>query len=45
MVKLFVILGAGLALIGVAAGAFGAHVLKTHFSQFPDLRAIYQTAV
>ena len=32
-------------LLGVAAGAFGAHGLEKHFAEHPDLRATYLTAV
>lgn len=45
MDKLFIILGSSLGFIAVAMGAFGAHALRTHFEQFPDLQATYQTAV
>ena len=31
--------------LGVAAGAFGAHALSTHFSRFPDLESTFDTAV
>lgn len=36
-------IGAILALLGVAAGAFGAHALRDHLS--PDSMAVYQTGV
>ncbi|MCA9955616.1 MAG: DUF423 domain-containing protein [Anaerolineales bacterium] len=45
MSKLFVILGAVFMMIGVGAGAFGAHGLKPYFERFPDLAATYETAV
>jgi len=45
MDRLFIILGAGLNLLAVAIGAFGAHALQTHFATFPDLEATYETAV
>lgn len=40
--RLFVVLGALSAFIGVAAGAFGAHALKARLA--PDLLAIFDTA-
>ncbi len=43
MDRLFVILGAASALIGVAAGAFGAHALKGRLA--PDLLAIFEAGV
>lgn len=43
MARTCVMLGAVLALLGVAAGAFGAHTLKSALS--PDLLAVYDTAV
>lgn len=45
MSKLFVVLGAVFMMIGVGAGAFGAHGLKPYFERFPDLAATYETAV
>ena len=39
----FFILGAVLALIGVAAGAFGAHGLETRISE--DMLAVFETGV
>jgi uncharacterized membrane protein YgdD (TMEM256/DUF423 family) len=36
-------LGAGSALIGVAAGAFGAHALRARLA--PDLLAVFETGV
>ncbi len=39
--RLFVVLGALSAFIGVAAGAFGAHALKARLA--PDLLAIFET--
>jgi uncharacterized membrane protein YgdD (TMEM256/DUF423 family) len=41
--KLFVILGALAAALGVALGAFGAHALKARLSA--DMLAVWQTAV
>jgi len=41
--KLFVLLGALAAAIGVALGAFGAHALKSRLSA--DMLAVWQTAV
>jgi uncharacterized membrane protein YgdD (TMEM256/DUF423 family) len=45
MEKTFVILGALVMFLGVAAGAFGAHGLSAHFAKFPHLAATYETAV
>lgn len=42
MVRLFFSLGAGSALLAVAAGAFGAHGLRSRLS--PDSLAIFETA-
>jgi uncharacterized membrane protein YgdD (TMEM256/DUF423 family) len=39
--RLFVVLGAASAFIGVAAGAFGAHALKARLA--PDLLAVFDT--
>lgn len=39
--RLFVVLGAASAFVGVAAGAFGAHALKASLA--PDLLAIFDT--
>jgi uncharacterized membrane protein YgdD (TMEM256/DUF423 family) len=39
--RLFVALGAGSALLSVAAGAFGAHALRGRLS--PDLLAVFET--
>lgn len=43
MDRLFVILGAASAFVGVAAGAFGAHALKARLA--PDLLAIFEVGV
>lgn len=43
MTRLFFALGSLLGLIGVAAGAFGAHALRSHLT--PDLLATWETAV
>ena len=43
MARLFFALGSLFGLLGVAAGAFGAHGLRNRMS--PDLLAIYETAV
>lgn len=40
--KLFVVLGALLAALGVALGAYGAHALRARLA--PELLAVYQTA-
>lgn len=45
MEKTFVMLGAGLMFLAVAAGAFGSHALGPYFDKNPDLGAIYDTAV
>lgn len=45
MSKTFVIAGAIIMFIGVAAGAFGAHGLKSYFVDHPTLEATYETAV
>ena len=45
MSKLFILLGAAFMLLGVAAGAFGAHGLSSYFDRFPHLAGIYDTAV
>jgi uncharacterized membrane protein YgdD (TMEM256/DUF423 family) len=42
-VRLFTVLGAASGLLGVAAGAFGAHALKARVA--PDLLAVFDTAV
>jgi uncharacterized membrane protein YgdD (TMEM256/DUF423 family) len=42
MDRLFFSLGAGSALLGVAAGAFGAHGLRSRLS--PELLGIFETA-
>lgn len=43
MDRIFFMLGSLSALIGVAAGAFGAHALRSRLS--PDLLAIFETGV
>ena len=43
MEKFFIIAGAISAFIGVAAGAFGAHALKTRLE--PDLLAVFEVGV
>ena len=45
MSKIFVMLGAAFMMLGVGAGAFGAHGLKPYFERFPDLASTYETAV
>jgi uncharacterized membrane protein YgdD (TMEM256/DUF423 family) len=45
MSKLFVLLGAALMILGVGAGAFGAHGLSSYFERFPNLEATFETAV
>jgi uncharacterized membrane protein YgdD (TMEM256/DUF423 family) len=41
--RLFVVTGSLVALLGVAAGAFGAHGLKTRLT--PDMLAVFETGV
>lgn len=41
MVRLFFIAGAAFGLLGVAAGAFGAHALRARLS--PDMLAVFET--
>lgn len=43
MERLFVVIGSLSALLGVAAGAFGAHALRTRLS--PELLAVFETGV
>ena len=43
MTRIFLVLGALFSFLGVAAGAFGAHFLKSVLS--PDLLAVFETAV
>jgi len=43
MTRIFLVLGAVFAFLGVTAGAFGAHFLKTVLS--PDMQAVFETAV
>ena len=45
MDRIFVMAGSLLMFLGVAAGAFGAHGLRSYFVQFPELAATYDTAV
>jgi len=45
MARLYAVLGAILALLSVALGAFGSHGLAAHFAVQPDLEATFQTAV
>jgi uncharacterized membrane protein YgdD (TMEM256/DUF423 family) len=45
MERLFVVLGSVVMLLGVAAGAFGAHGLRSYFEQYPSLNSTYETAV
>jgi uncharacterized membrane protein YgdD (TMEM256/DUF423 family) len=45
MERTFVILGASLMFLAVAAGAFGAHGLRGYFEQYPNLEATFDTAV
>jgi len=45
MDKTFAIFGAVFMLLGVGAGAFGAHALEGHFDKLPHLESTYQTAV
>jgi uncharacterized membrane protein YgdD (TMEM256/DUF423 family) len=41
--RLFLVIGSLVALLGVAAGAFGAHGLKTRLT--PDMLAVFETGV
>ncbi|MCP5098409.1 MAG: DUF423 domain-containing protein [Chloroflexi bacterium] len=43
--KIFVAIGSLLMIIGVGAGAFGAHGLSSYFTRFPNLEGTYETAV
>ncbi len=43
MSRIFLVLAAASGFIAVAAGAFGAHALKTRLA--PDLLAVFETAV
>jgi uncharacterized membrane protein YgdD (TMEM256/DUF423 family) len=45
MEKTFAILGAVFMMLGVAAGAFGAHALESYFEKLPHLESTFQTAV
>lgn len=45
MEKTFVIIGSILMILGVAAGAFGAHGLSSYFARFPELERTFETAV
>ncbi len=47
MERTFAMLGSLLMLLGVAAGAFGAHALRDYFDQYPDLNVAgwWDTAV
>ncbi len=45
MEKVFTIIGSALMIVGVGAGAFGAHGLSSYFEQFPNLAGTYETAV
>ncbi len=40
-----VIFGSALMMLGVGAGAFGAHGLSSYFERFPNLEATFETAV
>lgn len=45
MEKTFVMMGAALMFLAVAAGAFGSHALSPYFDKNRDLATIYDTAV
>ncbi len=45
MERVFILLGAAFAFIGVGAGAFGAHALSDYFKQYPNLEGTFDTAV
>jgi uncharacterized membrane protein YgdD (TMEM256/DUF423 family) len=43
--RLFVIIGSIIMILGVGAGAFGAHELSSYFERYPELSGTYDTAV
>ena len=45
MDKVFTIIGSALMMLGVGAGAFGAHGLSSYFERFPNLEGTFETAV
>ena len=45
MERIFFVAGSVIMLLGVAAGAFGAHGLEGYFSDHPGLESTYLTAV
>lgn len=45
MARGFLIAGSMAALLAVALGAFGAHALRHHFAENPNLKPNYETAV
>lgn len=45
MTRLFVMLGSLFMFLGVGAGAFGAHTLRSYFERYPELAGTYDTAV
>jgi uncharacterized membrane protein YgdD (TMEM256/DUF423 family) len=45
MERLFVIVGSIIMIIGVGAGAFGAHALSSYFERHADLQSSFETAV
>ena len=45
MDRFFFVAGSVVMLLGVAAGAFGAHGLQDYFGEHPDLEGTYLTAV
>ena len=45
MDRIFFVIGSIIMLLGVAAGAFGAHGLERYFAEHPALESTYLTAV
>lgn len=45
MDRFFVIVGSLFMMVGVGAGAFGAHGLSPYFERYPALEATFETAV
>lgn len=45
MDRIFAIIASVVMFVGVAAGAFGAHGLRGHFTRFPELESTFETAV
>lgn len=45
MDRIFAIIASAVMFVGVAAGAFGAHGLRDHFTRFPELESTFDAAV